>query len=161
MTTDDKYTDEERASAERIGTTPEDLDLAFAAAGERPELDASIEAYAVARSQREMVSDQEKRLREIEGRAEAALFEALERLGLRSVRHRTLGLFTLNDMANAVVIDEAALREWAQEEMPELLLPNRARLGKVVRDTMKEGGELPPGTDVSFYRKINWRRGTV
>jgi hypothetical protein len=126
---------------------------------ERPELDDLVSAYAIARANREAVSDEEKRLRTIEGAAEGELFDALERLGLRSVRHRELGLFTLNDMANAVVSDEARLREWALEVMPELMLPNRQRLGKVVRDLMKEGGELPPGTDVSFYRKISWRRG--
>lgn len=128
-------------------------------AGERPELNTLIEAYAAARATREVISDQEKRLREVEAKAEGELFDALERLGLRSARHKDLGLFTLNDMANAVVNDESKLREWALEEMPELMLPNRQRLGKVVRDLMKEGGDLPPGTDVTFYRKINWRRG--
>lgn len=138
-----------------------DADLLAAVPVERVELDALVTAYATARAIREEASDTEKRLRAIEGAAEGALFEALERLGLRSVRHRTLGLFTLNDMANAIVIDEVKLREWALIEMPELMLPNRMRLGKIVRDTLKEGGTMPPGTDVTFYRKINWRRGAA
>lgn len=138
-----------------------DVDLLPSAPAERVELDALVGAYAAARGVREEASDHEKRLRAIEAQAETALFEALERLGLRSVRHRTLGLFTLNDMANAVVTDELALRAWALIEMPELMLPNRQRLGKVVRDTLKEGGAMPPGTDVTFFRKINWRRGPV
>jgi len=125
---------------------------------ERPELFAAMEAYAVARAARETVSAQEKRLREVEYRAEQSLFDALERQHLRSARHHSLGLFILNDQANAVVTDEAALRAWAQEEMPELLLPNRQRLGAVIRTTLKEGGDLPPGTDAAFYRKIQWRR---
>jgi hypothetical protein len=128
---------------------------------ERVELDELVTAYAVARATREEASDREKRLRETEARVEGELFNALERLGLRSVRHRTLGLFSLNDMATAIVTDEVLLREWAEMEMPEILLPNRQRLGKVVRDALKEGEALPPGTDVSFYRKINWRRGGV
>lgn len=126
---------------------------------ERPELDALVVAYATARALRESVSDKEKEMRVTEGHAEAALFDGLERMNLRGVRHAEFGLFTLNDMASATVTDEKALREWAQEVMPELLLPNRARLSKVVRDSLKGEGEMPPGTEPSFYRKINWRRG--
>jgi hypothetical protein len=126
---------------------------------ERVELDALVTAYAVARGIREEASDREKLLRATEATVEVALFDAMERLGLRSVRHRELGLFSLNDMASAVVTDEAALRAWAENEMPEIMLPNRQRLGKVVRDALKADEPLPPGTDVSFYRKINWRRG--
>lgn len=128
---------------------------------ERPELNALIEDYATARAVRESVSDEEKRLRATEGRAEQALFDGLERLGLRSARHKTLGLFTLNDMANGSVIDAAKLREWALEEMPELLSPHASKLGKIVRDALKEGEPLPPGVEATFYRKINWRRGPV
>jgi hypothetical protein len=124
-------------------------------------LDDLVVAYATARDNRERVSDEEKALRAIEARAELALFDRMEALSLRSVRHGTLGLFSLNDMANAVVTDEAALREWALEVMPELMLPNRQRLGKIVRDTLKEGGDLPPGTDFATYRKINWRRAVA
>lgn len=126
---------------------------------ERKELDTLIEAYAVARSAREVISDQEKAARAVETKAELELFDAIERLGLRSVRHGVLGLFSLNDMANAVVTDAARLREWAEIEMPEILLPNRQTLGKVIRDALKEGRDLPPGTEAAFYRKINWRRG--
>lgn len=149
-------TDEEQAAVE---ADPQ-VTIDDAIAAEKPELDELVGTYATARNVREAASDEEKRLRVIEGAAEAALFDAMERMSLRSVRSRELGLFTLNDMANATVTDEAKLREWALEEMPELMLPHRARLGKIVRDTLKEGGDLPPGTDVSFYRKINWRRGT-
>ncbi len=161
---DDKHTSEERAAAERIGTTPEDLDLAFAATqaagatAEKAGIDDLVVAYATARANREAVSDEEKRLRDIEAKAELALFDRMEALNLRSVRHEKLGLFTLNDMANAVVTDAAALREWALEVMPELLSPNRQTLGKIVRDLLKEGGDLPPGIEPAFYRKINWRR---
>lgn len=147
-------TDEEQAAVE---ADPQ-LSLDDGVAEERGELDALIIAYATARSIREDVTEREKQLRNIEAKAEQDLFDAIERLGLRSVRHRELGLFTLNDMANGTVTDEAALREWALNEMPELMLPNRQRLGKVVRDTLKEGGTLPPGVDATFYRKINWRR---
>jgi len=126
---------------------------------ERPELNALMEAYAIARAGREAAGDVEKERRRIEDEAERQLFDAMERLQLRSARHDTYGLFTLNDMANAVVTDEGELRKWALEEMPELLLANRARLGKVVRDTLREGGVMPPGVDVAFKRGINWRRG--
>lgn len=147
--------------------TPEDTAAyeAFAEATQAPidaqavGLDALAVAYADARKAREEVSDTEKRLREIEKRAEAALFEGLEARNLRSIRHKDLGLFTLSDIADAVVTDAAALREWAQEVMPELLSPNRQTLGKVIRDAMKEGEAIPPGTDYAFRRGINWRRG--
>ena len=126
-----------------------------------PLLKELIVNYATARSQREAVSQRENELRKIEDAAQGALFDELERQSLRQARHETLGLFTMNDMANALVTDEAKLREWALIEMPELMLPNRQRLSKVLRDTLKEGGDLPPGTDVTFYRKINWRRGPL
>lgn len=126
---------------------------------ERPELNALMEAYAIARASREAAGDVEKERRKIEDEAERALFDAMERIGIRSARHEHYGQFSLNDLANAVVIDEPQLRAWALEEMPELMLPNRMRLGKVVRDTLKEGGTLPPGVEVEFKRGINWRRG--
>lgn len=124
---------------------------------EIPELNGLVEAYVAARGRREDASATEKRLREVESRAELALFDELERQNLRSVRHATLGLFYLNDQVSATVTDDVALRSWAVEVMPELLIANRARLGSVVRHTLKEGGELPPGTDYSTYRKIGWR----
>lgn len=126
-------------------------------APERPELNGLVEAYVAARTRREEAGAQEKRLREVEQRAEVALFDELERQGLRSVRHGRLGLFYLNDMASASVTDDAALRAWAVEVMPELLIANRSRLSSLVRHTLKEGGDLPPGTDFTTYRKIGWR----
>ena len=126
-------------------------------APERPELNGLVEAYVAARTRREDAGAQEKRLREVELRAEVALFDELERQGLRSVRHGRLGLFYLNDQVSPTVNDDAALREWATQEMPELLIANRARLGAVIRAALKEGRDLPPGTDYGTYRKIGWR----
>lgn len=125
---------------------------------ERPEVNDLIVAYALARTLREEVSAREDELRIVENRAEQALFDGLERLNLRQARHETLGLFSLNDQANAKVNDAAALREWAVIERPELINVNRQSLGKIVRDTLKEGGELPPGVEPTFYRKISWRK---
>lgn len=122
-----------------------------------PELVDLIDAYVAARQRREQSDTQTKRLRTIEAQAEAALFAEIERQNLRSTRHKTWGLFYLNDAVSPSVTDEKALRDWALEAMPELLLANRSRLASVVRNAIKEGDDLPPGVDFSTYRKIGWR----
>ena len=114
-------------------------------------------AYAVARARREEVSEQENQLRNIEASAEKELFDAMERMSQRAVRVDGLGMFSLNDIADGHVIDAARLREWAQHERPELLLPNYQTLGKIVRDAIKDEVPLPPGVEPVFRRKITWR----
>lgn len=99
---------------------------------------------------------------------EARLFAALEDANLRSIRTER-GLFTLNDLAWAKVVDEAAAREWAEHNMPELLLLNRARLSPAIRPVLAgeenlpgvEPGQLPPGVDFTTSRKINFRKATT
>jgi glutathione S-transferase len=98
-----------------------------------------------------------KRLQENEDRATEALFDALERTGLRSVKHE-LGTFSLNDLAWPSITDAEAARKWAQAEMPELITLNNARLAVVVRDYLKgERDNLPAGVDFRTSRKIGWR----
>lgn len=142
----------------------DDLSLAFGQATGAPveargELDALINAYADARLYREQADDHAKKLRATETEIEGKLFEAMERLNLRAVRHAR-GLFTLNDLAWAVVDDEGSARDWAESNMPELLLLNRQRLSVVVREHLKgERDALPPGVSWRTSRGINWRRG--
>jgi len=121
-------------------------------------LDALIEAYADARIVREEALDTVNRLRETEARLEARLFDEMEKLNVRSVRHAR-GLFILNDLAWADVTDEAAVRDWANAEMPEILLANRSKLATLVREALRgEREAMPPGVEPKFSRKINWRR---
>ena len=131
--------------------TPESVDA--------PEdINVLVGAYADARNIREEADDRAKRLREIEMALEVRLFDEMERLNLRSVRHAR-GLFSLNDLAWASVVDEALVRAWAENEMPEILLPNASRLAVVVRQALKgERDSMPPGVEPRFSRKINWRR---
>lgn len=124
---------------------------------DRGALDGLIAAYADARNVREEADERAKRLREIEDRAEAELFDALERLSIRSVRHAR-GLFSLSDLAWASVLDEDSARQWAEAERPELLTLNRQRLSVIVREALKEAQPLPPGIDYKVTRKITWRR---
>ena len=137
---------------------PETEDPAAPTIDDRSSLDALIGAYADARNEREVADDTAKRLREVEGRLEAQLFDDLERLNLRAVRHAR-GLFSLNDLAWASVTDESALRVWLEDRMPEVLLPNMSRLAVVVRAALKSDDEMPPGVEPRFARKISWRRG--
>lgn len=122
-------------------------------------LDALIEAYVSARSQREQASERVKRLQEIEDRVTADLFDSMERLNLRSAKHDNLGTFALNDLAWAKVIDEPTARAWAETAYPELLSVNRQRLSVIVREALKTGDALPPGVDFTTTRKISWRGG--
>lgn len=125
----------------------------------RASLDALVNAYADARRAREEADDRVKRLTDIEQRAETALFDEMERLNLRSVKHDR-GLFMLNDLAWASVEDREAVLSWAQREFPELLTLNNQRLSVLVREYLKgERDEMPPGTGFKTSRKINWRRG--
>lgn len=120
-------------------------------------IDQLIMAYADARTAREQADDRAKRLRETESKVEAALFDEMERLNLRSVRHAR-GLFMLDDKAWASVLDEHQLREWCEREFPEVLLPNLTRLAVLVRQAVKGEREMPPGVEPKFSRKLNWRR---
>lgn len=137
---------------EDIGLNAEDVPVAGGG------LDALITAYADARTAREQADDRAKRLRDTEAKVEAALFDEMEKLNLRSVRHAR-GLFMLDDKAWATVLDESALRAWCEREMPEVLLPNMTRLAVIVRQALKgERDEMPPGVEPRFSRKLNWRR---
>jgi len=132
------------------------LSVDFAAATETPLL--LVNAYADARNAREEAADRTKRLGAVEAACEAALFDAMEKLNLRSVQHAR-GRFTLNDLAWASVADEDKAREWAEAAMPELLMLNRQRLSAVVRQFLRgERDAMPPGVDYSVSRKISWRR---
>ena len=42
--------------------------------------------------------------------------------------------------------------------MPEILLPNAARLAVVVREALRGERDMPPGVEARFTRKIGWRR---
>ncbi len=117
--------------------------LADKLADARVALDAAMDAEKVARASYESY--------------EAELFDSLENAGIRQIR-TDRGLFSMNDLAWAQVADEAAARSWAEESMPELLLLNRQRLSVVVREALKEGGELPPGVEFTTSRKVTWRR---
>lgn len=125
---------------------------------EKGDIHLLVEAYADCRNAREEADERAKGLRSAEDAAEAALFEAMERLNLRSVQHAR-GRFTLNDLAWASLSDEDKAREWAEAEMPELLTLNRQRLSVLVRQHLKgERPEMPPGVDYRVSRKISWRR---
>lgn len=145
-------TDEEQTEFARMTEAPIDARTV--------DLEALVEAYVAARTTREEISDREKYLREIEGRAETALFDSIERQGLKSVRHKTLGLFSLNDLAWPSVVGNDELVAWAREAQPDLLTINKQSLGKIMRDAMRAGDELPPGVEPTFSRKISWRRAT-
>lgn len=124
-----------------------------------PELVEMTEKLALLRVRLEMAEDEAKRIRGDYEAVEAALFDAMENAGLRTIRTER-GLFMMNDLAWAKVTDADAARAWADQNMPELLLLNQARLSKIVRDTLKgeREGELPDGVTFTTSRKINWRR---
>lgn len=117
-----------------------------------------IAAYAIARTRREQVDDEAKKARAVETEAETALFDALERQNLRSVRSDEYGQFILNDLAWASVTDRDAARQWAENEMPELLLLNSSQLSVIVRQAAKGERDMPPGVEAKYSRRINWRR---
>jgi hypothetical protein len=142
---------------DEVGTVPAFDEEAGTVPAERADVEALINAYADARAAREEVSAQEKRLREIEEKAEQALFTELEHLNLRAVRHER-GLFTLNDLAWPKIVDPSMARQWAELEHPDLITLNATRLGPFIREALKEGLDLPPGVEATFSRKINWRR---
>lgn len=122
-------------------------------------LEPLIEKYAEAREVREQAAALTKAAAELEDLAEAALFDLMETQGLRSVRHKTLGLFSLNDLAWAKVSDEAVARAWAEATMPEIITLNRQRLSVVVRESLRGERDMPPGVEFSTTRNISWRRG--
>lgn len=120
-------------------------------------LDYLITDYATLRANRERLDDATKEARRKEEAAEAKLFEALERLNLRSVKH-DLGQFILNDLAWPAITDPVAAREWILAEMPEILNANQSKLAVVVREALRGERTMPPGMDAKFSRKINWRK---
>jgi len=120
-------------------------------------LDTLADDLADKRNLLDLASDAEKAARRDVERAEAALFDAMEAQNLRAIR-TPRGLFSLNDQAWASVVDEAAAREWAEANLPEIISLNRSRLSVVVRTAIKEGMALPPGVDFTTSRKITWRR---
>lgn len=123
-----------------------------------PQIDALVERYVRARVERERAEEELKRLRSIETEAELALFDALERYGLRAVVHEAYGHFRLNDQAWARITDLAAAREWAESQAPELITLNHQRLSVLVREFLRgERDELPPGVGYTTSRKIAWR----
>lgn len=118
-----------------------------------------IADYAIARSRREQIEEEKKRASQAEAIAEAKLFDALEGAGLRSVRSKELGLFTLSDVAWAAVTDPVAARAWVDANMPEVLSMNATKLAVVVREAARGEREMPPGLDAKYTRRIGWRRG--
>lgn len=124
-----------------------------------PGINSLIEAYAAARSVRVEAQAHLKRCQAVEDRATADLFDAMERVNVRSLTHDTLGTFSLNDLAWPKVTDEEAARAWAQTEFPEAITINRQRLAVIVREALRGERQLPPGVDYSLSRKINWRGG--
>jgi len=130
-----------------------------------PHIGQLADALADARINLERAKDEVSNLQGVYDAIEADLFEALENLDVRSFR-TPRGLFMLNDTVWASVSDEAAARQWAEANMPELITLNRNRLAVVVRTVLKgeeavpglEPGQQPPGVDWKASRKINWRR---
>lgn len=90
--------------------------------------------------------------------AQEALFTALENQGVESTRVPELGLFSMNDLAWARIVDRPRALAWAEERMPEVLTLNHQQLSKVVRDALKGEGEMPEGVDFTTSRKITWRK---
>lgn len=122
-------------------------------------INALIEAYAAARSAKTEAAERQKKLQQVEDHATRDLFDALERVNLRSVKHDTLGTFSLNDLAWPKVVDEELVRAWAQMEMPDVITVNKQRLAVIVREALKGERDMPPGLEYSTSRKINWRGG--
>lgn len=121
------------------------------------ELDTLIAEYKVKRVLKDMLAEQLTEAEKDLAVAEVALFDEMERMSLRSVRTPD-GTFSLNDLPYARVADEGQAAAWAEANMPEILTLNRARLSTVVREKLREGGELPPGVDFWTKRGIKWRR---
>jgi hypothetical protein len=119
------------------------------------------ELLAIKRTAREMADEESKRIRKEEEAVERDLFDALERVNLRSVKHKTLGTFSLNDLAWAKIEDRQRAIEWAEHVNPDLLTLNNQSLSKYVRDILRgevEGAtEPPPGVSYTVSRKITWR----
>lgn len=130
-----------------------------AAASPGPELNTLIEAYAAARQQREAASARLKQFQEIEDRVTRDLFDAMERINVRSVKHDTLGTFALNDLAWAKIEDADLARVWAETEFPEAITINLQRLAVIVREALRGDRQMPPGVSYSTSRKISWRGG--
>lgn len=121
-------------------------------------LDAMIRAFSAARTQYEAADKRSKELHRVADELAIVLFDAMERLSLRSVRHE-LGTFSLNDLAWASIKDRDAALAWANAEMPELVTLNNQRLSVYIREWIR--GEHPdpiPGVDFTASRGINWRR---
>ncbi len=135
----------------------------LAVAADSP-IDALIQDYADARNAREAADEEAKRLRETEQQYEQKLFDALEKQGLRSVKHAR-GSFSLNDLAWASIADAEKARQWAEASMPELLTLNTQKLSVIVRETIRGEREDLAEADLEQHgityrltRGIKWRR---
>lgn len=125
-----------------------------------------IRVYAEARFQLDQAKEAAKPLQAAKDRAEADLFDAMENQNLRSVRHGTLGLFMLSDLAEPQLLDAVQFVRWAEDAMPEILTANRQRLAVVIREILRgerdrlsaDGDGLPPGVGFTTRRNINWRK---
>jgi hypothetical protein len=135
------------------------MDLPIGGRAKDPGINTLIEAYAAARSARLEAVERVKRLQLVEDRATADLFDAMERVDLRSVKHDRLGTFALNDLAWPKVSDEETARAWALTEFPEAITINRSRLAVIVREALAGERDMPPGVDYALSRKISWRGG--
>lgn len=133
----------------------------------QPSLTDYAERYALTRVYVESLRDALKLEQEKLDDDEARLFDAMEKLGIRAFRHGDYGQFLLSDLADATLPDPYVFVQWARDNAPELLIANRMRLGKLIRDHMKGDYEfpepgtptgLPPGVDFKTRRSINWRR---
>lgn len=116
------------------------------------------DAYASMKREAEAAEERAKSLKAEAAAIEAQLFDALEDANLRSVKIDGLGSFRLNDLAWAKIEDRAAALEWADQNRPELLTLNHMQLSMVVREAIKEDGEIPPGVTFTTSRKIGWRK---
>jgi len=124
--------------------------------------DKKIEAlatqYAAAKRLLEGIKEDEKEQSKATASIEAALFDALEDAGLTSVKIDGLGSFRLNDLAWAKIEDRQLALAWADNNKPEMLTLNHQQLSMVVREAIKEDGEIPPGVTFTTSRKIGWRK---
>lgn len=148
-----------------------DDDLDAVDGEQRPNLQALADDLADKRVIWEAADNLAKTHRQQYEDAQTRLFDALEAGGLRAVR-TARGLFSINDLPWAQVVDPERARLWADQNMPDLLGLNHARLSKIIRDALKgdvtiDGGvphdnpmgvSMPPGVDYTTSRKITWRR---
>lgn len=93
-----------------------------------------------------------KQSKEAYDRAERRFFDALDGMGVGSIKVDGV-LYVPTATVYGTVQDKEAFSQWAEMEMPELLEPKpRAQLiNELVRERLDTGQELPPG--VGFYSR--------